>query len=117
MPRWCVHGDLLDMDNMVPSWVPTYLKADEFLEGKTCAWIRGQTVQEIYDALSRNILHYCDIGKKGFYAPDDDTLKSTMECGLVLCFSCFENRRVKYEEETGAANGDGRRKRRRSHGQ
>jgi hypothetical protein len=59
------------------------------------------------------IIHYCDTGKKGFYAPDDDTLKLSMECGLVLCLPCFEKRRLECEKETGAAKG-GRRIGRRS---
>lgn len=109
----CVHCDLLDLEAMEPSYVPTYLKVNAFLATATCAGDCQMALHDIYAASPREIIHYCDIGKKGFYAPEDDMIKSSMECGLVLCLPCFETRRLEYEKETGAAKG-GRRIGRRS---
>jgi hypothetical protein len=109
----CVHCDLLELAALEQRYVPTYLKDNAFLAAATCAGECNQALKDIYAAAPRDSIHYCDTGKKGFDAPDDDELKSSMECGLVLCLPCYEKRRVEYETETGAAKG-GRRIGRRS---
>jgi hypothetical protein len=109
----CVHCDLLELRVVEQRHVPTYLKDNAFLAAATCAGACHKALRDIYAAAPRDIIHYCDTGKKGFDAPDDEALKQSMECGLMLCLPCYEERRLQYEMETGAANG-GRRISRRS---
>jgi hypothetical protein len=109
----CVHCDLLELAALEQRYVPTYLKDNAFLAAATCAGECNQVLKDICAAAPHDSIHYCDTGKKGFDVPDDDELKSSMECGLVLCLPCYEKRRVEYETETGAAKG-GRRIGRRS---
>jgi hypothetical protein len=109
----CVHCDLLELAALEPRYVPTYLKDNAFLELAMCAGECKKAIKDIYAAAPRDIIHYCDTGKKGYEAPDDDELKPPMECGLVLCLHCYEKRRLEYEMETRAEKG-GRRIGRRS---
>jgi hypothetical protein len=110
----CVHCDLLELAALEQRYVPTYLKDNAFLADATCSGACKKALKVIYAAAPRDIIHYCDTGKKGFDAPDDDMLKPSMECGLVLCLPCYEKRRLQYETETGAEKGGRRIGRRRN---
>jgi hypothetical protein len=96
----CVHCDVLELKVMEPSSIRHYLKAHEFLAMATCAGDCAQSIKAIHTASPRTNLYYCDIGKKGHDAPDDDARKASMECRLVLCPACRATR----EERHATAN-------------
>jgi hypothetical protein len=100
---------LLELAALEQGNAPTYLK---YNASGGCHMCRGvqQGLQRylccaIYAAAPCDIIHYCDTGKKGFDAPDEDKLKPLMECVLVLYLPCYEKRLLEYETETGAAKG------------
>jgi hypothetical protein len=111
----CVHCDILELKVMEPSIIRHYLKSHEFLELAKCAGDCAQSIQAIHTASPRANIHYCDIGKKGYDAPDDDPKKASMECGLVLCLACYAVRGEKYAVENskdGATSNRSTRRRR-----
>ena len=93
---------------MEPMHVKHYLKANEFLEFAICAGACASAIATVYTALPKTNIYYCEVGKKGFDAPEDEPNKQSMECGLVLCLACYELRGVTYalvNSQNGAANG------------
>ena len=111
----CVHGDLLEMKDMTPAHIKHYLKANAFLEVAKCAGEDcGKTIKHIHTTDPKAKLYYCDIANKGFYAPEDDPKKVSMECGLILCLACYKKRETKYEQEKGGDGSANRRTSRRS---
>jgi hypothetical protein len=105
----CVHGDLLDMTVMEPRHIRHYLEPSRFLEWATCAGDCANPIKQILLAAPSENLYYCDVGLKGFNAPDDDLNKKGMECGLVLCTPCHAKRAVLYDQEK-SKNGRGNRR-------
>ena len=99
----CVHGDVLEMNEMEPTDIKYYLHEGEFLELATCAGDCNNTISDIYLASPKANLRYCNMTSKGFYAPDDDPTKSELQCGLILCSPCYAIR----EERYAVANSSG----------
>jgi hypothetical protein len=109
----CVHGDLLELKVLEPARIRHYLKQHEFLESATCAGACAKSIRAINLASPKANLHYCDVGKKGCDAPDDDPTKASMECGLVLCQACYETRGERYASANSQAGRSSRSTRRR----
>ena len=99
----CVHGDVLEMNEMEPTDIKYYLHDGEFLELAICAGDCNSTIGDIYLASPKANLRYCNMTSKGFYAPDDDPTKSELQCGLILCSPCYAIR----EERYAVANSSG----------
>jgi hypothetical protein len=81
----CVHCDLLDLKVLEPARIRHYLKKHEFLESATCTGACTNSIRAINVASPNANLHYCDVGKRGCDAPDDDPTKASMEYGLWPC--------------------------------
>jgi hypothetical protein len=110
----CVHCDVLELKVMEPSSIRHYLKEHEFLAMAKCAGDCAQSIRTIYTASPKTNLHYCDIGKKGYDAPDDDARKASMECRLVLCPACRatrEGRHATANAKSGATSNRSTRRR------
>ena len=104
----CIHCDLLELMIMEPTRIRYYLKPHEFLERAKCAGDCGLSIKEIFAAPKQSNLYYCDFGKKGYDAPEDDPEKGIMECKLVLCLACYGKREDAYAQ----ANDGGAKQRR-----
>jgi hypothetical protein len=109
----CVHCDLLDLKVLEPARIRHYLKKHEFLESATCAGACTNSIRAINVASPQANLHYCDVGKRGCDAPDDEPTKASMECGLVLCQACYETRGERYALANSQAGRSSRSTRRR----
>jgi hypothetical protein len=109
----CIHIDLLEMNVMEPAHIKHYLKEGEYLELATCEGNCKLTIREIHLAAPKANIYYCDESNKGFYAPDDDSNKADMECGLILCSPCHAIREERYTLETSKSGFGTRRNRRR----
>jgi hypothetical protein len=46
----------------------------------------------------RAVVYYCDEGINGFDAPEDDPMKSALNCDLILCPKCEAKRRIEYNK-------------------
>jgi hypothetical protein len=111
----CVHGDVLEMNEMEPTDIKYYLHEGQFLELATCAGDCNNTIRDIYLASPRANLRYCNMTSKGFYAPDDDPTKSELQCGLILCTPCYAIREARYAvANSSGGSGTIRRSRRRT---
>jgi hypothetical protein len=98
---------------MEPKIIRHYLKSHEFLDLAKCAGDCGQSIRDIHKTAPRANIHYCDIGKKGYDAPNNDPTKASMECGLVLCLACYKTRGEKYAVENSKDGAPGNRSTRR----
>ena len=105
----CIHGDLLEMKQMEPAWIRHYLQKDKFLHMAKCAGECGNTIEAIFKATPKANIFYCDEQIKGFDAPEDDSTKADMECGLILCPSCHVTCAERYNLEH-AMEGSGTRR-------
>lgn len=93
----CIHVDLLDMKVMTPAHIKHYLKSAGVLENAICAGECKEAIKNIFQDAPKHSLRYCDMTIKGFHAPETDSEKADMECGLFLCVPCYAKREVKYE--------------------
>ena len=82
---------------MEPKVIRHYLKPTQFLESAKCAGDCGRSIKSIHVAEPKANIRYCDENKKGFDAPEDNPSKDSMECGLVLCLTCYASREEKYD--------------------
>ena len=102
------HCNLLDMIIMVPGHIKCYIKTPaQYLWFATCAGDCKKPIRDIVEESSKESLYFCDIGLKGFYAPDDDPKKASMECEMILCVPCHAKRQVQYaliQNDNGTAN-------------
>jgi hypothetical protein len=103
----------LELKVLEPSRITYYLKLHEFLEYAKCTGDCNKTIKAIHTPAPKASLHYCDVGKKGFDAPEEDTRKAAMECGLVLCIDCYGKREARYRAKNTEKGGSGRRTSRR----
>lgn len=108
----CVHCDLLELKILEPAIVKHYLKPHEFLEKAQCDGDCAQSMHAVYLTSPKASVHYCDVGKKGFDAPNDDPTKVSMECGLVLCHACYGARSQRYALANSREGGRTTRRRR-----
>jgi hypothetical protein len=111
----CVHCDLLELKIMEPARIKHYLHKYEFLEFAECNGINcTKSIRDVHTASPKDNIHYCDVGKKGWDAPEDDPKKASMECRLVLCQACYRSRGERYElANSGGGRTNGRSSRRR----
>jgi hypothetical protein len=93
----CVHCDLLELKMMEPNRIKHYLKRHEFLERAQCAGDCAKSIKAIHTVAPKSHIYYCDEGKKGFDAPEEDPLKMFLDCGLVLCLACHGTRSAAYD--------------------
>jgi hypothetical protein len=112
----CVHCDLLDLHCMAPTAIRHYIKPNEFLELARCAGDCARSMKDIFTtSATKDSIHYCEMGKKGFDAPEEDASKASLECGLVLCGPCYGIRGERYalaNAEDGTTNQRSSRRRR-----
>jgi hypothetical protein len=102
----CIHCDLLDLHCMAPTAIRHYIKPNEFLALARCAGDCAGSIKDIYTAsIKKDSIHYCEMGKKGFDAPEEDASKASLECGLVLCLPCYGTRGERYALENNAQDG------------
>jgi hypothetical protein len=61
----------------------------------------------------RAVVFYCDEGKNGFDALEDDPMKEELTRSLIFCPQCVLKRRIKFNLEIEGRSRNGRKRNRR----
>jgi hypothetical protein len=85
----CGHGDLSEVKSFAKAMATYCSRPNKFMEGRCCLDCRLAVP---------NMVYYCEEGIKGFDAPDDDPMKSSLTCDLILCPKCEAKRRIEYNK-------------------
>jgi hypothetical protein len=95
----CRHGDLSAIKSFAKADAKYYIRQNKFLEGRSCLDCKLAVISMTGNARGQTaVVFYCDEGIKGFNAPDDDPLKSSKICDLILCPQCEAKRRLEYNK-------------------
>jgi hypothetical protein len=113
----CRHGDLSEVKSVAEAMATYYSRPNKFMEGRSCLDCQlGVTNMESNACGRRAVVYYCDEGIKGFDAPDDDPMKSTLTCDLILCLKCEAKRRIEYNTVNSERQSSGVKRSRRQTG-
>ncbi len=110
----CRHGDLYAFKSVTRAELAYYGRSNNLLENRICLDCkRAVRDMKSIGRQQKAVIFYCDEGVKGFSAPDEDPMKGTLTCNLVLCPQCEAKRRIRFELGDSASTGVGRKRVRR----
>ena len=110
----CRHCDLNAFKSFTRDELAYYGRSNNFLENRICLDCkRAVRDMKSIGRQQKAVIFYCDEGVKGFSAPDEDPMKGTLTCNLVLCPQCEAKRRIRFELGDSASTGVGRKRVRR----